>query len=70
MAVQLQALSDEQKKEWTDRCAAEPAFRDALIVETYVMVQQMLGLAASVAAQMGPAVAMMSKLGLGGNGKA
>jgi len=68
VAVQLQGLSDEQKQEWAKRCTDDPAFRDALIVETYVMVQQMLALAAQVAAQMGPAAAMMGKLGFG-NGK-
>jgi hypothetical protein len=70
MAVQIPGFSDEQKQEWTKRCTDDPAFRDALIVETYASVQGLLGVAAQVAAMVGPALDNpLFKSLMGGNGK-
>lgn len=70
MATATGGLTDEQKKEWVDRCVAEPGFQAALVVETYITVKAMMVLAEAVGAKMGglvnnPMVAAM----LGGNGK-
>jgi len=69
MAVASTGLSDEQKQEWTKRCQDEPGFQAALVVETYVAVKTLQSIAEAVAAQMGPAMGMLGKLGMGGNAK-
>jgi hypothetical protein len=58
-------LSDEQKREWVARCSAEPAFRDALLIEVYVSLKNLEALAAAAVAQLAPAMGMLQGLPFG-----